>query len=417
MAAKKQRFLVVDDDADSRATIVEFLEAMGHSDVLQAQDGAEALRLVQSGEAVDFIISDWEMPQLTGIQLLQSLRSLPQTAHVPFLMVTSPVSQELEKVVLAAESLVDAYLIKPFPLEQLRTKIDKMRGAAQDVDTQKIAVVVDDDPDARDMTREYLQQFGFKTVEAFANGKDTLAFLRRMHAHIGLIVSDWEMPDINGIELLRACRTHPDYQAIPFLMVTSQTSMENMKVMQAAKSAVDQYLLKPFSGDDFKMRVGQVLEKSRSRSKIEKLVQTASQHLQYRRWEEAKEVFDEILRVDPVNDFALREMGDLILKAQGVDAAIPIYKQAVDFSPLNAANYLKLMNAYELHGWTDRAIQLLRQAVANISFHADLHFHLGRLYFRKGQVDAARTELEKALELQIHHQEARLMLEMLPKKK
>src|SRR5262245_52319320 len=111
---KPLHFLVVDDDADSRTTIQDYLLEMGHSQVALASDGGEALRLLDRDPSINFIISDWDMPSVNGLSLLQRVKATPTRAHMPFLIVTSPISEEAEKVVSAAESMVDGYLIKPF---------------------------------------------------------------------------------------------------------------------------------------------------------------------------------------------------------------------------------------------------------------------------------------------------------------
>src|SRR6185437_10420815 len=139
------------------------------------------------------------------------------------------------KVIMAAESSVDAYIIKPFRSQMLKDKIDKIlqlsvHGPAKE------AVVVDDDDDARAMIMEYLKQLGFKNIHSFTGAKEALSHLQQSRDMVGLIVSDWEMPDMNGLELLKACKQSQALAEIPFLMITSQSSVERMKVLQAAKA-------------------------------------------------------------------------------------------------------------------------------------------------------------------------------------
>ena len=72
--------------------------------------------------SINFIISDWDMPLMNGLTLLQRIKSDPGKANLPFLIMTSPISQEAEKVMLAAENMVDGYLIKPFRSQALQRK-------------------------------------------------------------------------------------------------------------------------------------------------------------------------------------------------------------------------------------------------------------------------------------------------------
>lgn len=405
-------FLVVDDDAASRTTIAEYLRSLGYERITVARDGTEGMRFLDRDATINFIISDWDMPLLDGLGLLQRVKFNPTRAHLPFMIVTSPVSEEAEKVVLAAGNMVDGYLIKPFRSAALKEKIDKIlsltvRGP------QRQVICVDDDPDARQTVVEYLKQLGYKDIQEFGDGRAGLNYLLANIDRVGLIVSDWEMPEMTGIQFLQSCKSHPKLQEIPFLMITSQTSVEKMKVMQAAKSNVDQYLLKPFRADDLRKKVEDLLEKSRSFGDIRKLTLEAVEHLEHGRYPAAQQKFEEVLKLNPENDIALRGMGDVQLKVKGVQASLPFYRRAVEANPVNAKGYQKLASAYEQVGWADKAIALLQTGISQISFNGDLHFQLGVLYNKKDWTEQAKAEFEKTLELQLDHQEARLMLEML----
>jgi tetratricopeptide (TPR) repeat protein len=228
-----------------------------------------------------------------------------------------------------------------------------------------------------------------------------------------MVISDWEMPQMSGIDLLKACKSTQGLAEIPFLMITSQSSMERMKVMQAARANVDDYLLKPFTGADLKKRIGTLLDRARSRSKIATIVVEAIGHMDQGRFQKAKELFDQAIKIDPESDIVLRGLGDAVLKTKGVEASIPHYRKAVEVNPLNAKGYLKLAAAYEQVGWLDKAVALLQTANAQISFNADLHFQLGWVFQKKGMIPQAKAEFEKTLEIQMDHQEARLMLDTL----
>jgi two-component system chemotaxis response regulator CheY len=263
------------------------------------------------------------------------------------------------------------------------------------------------------MMVEYLKSLGFRDAHAEKDGKAALKYLLEHRSSIGLIISDWEMPEMTGIELLKLMRANPELTEIPFLMVTSQGSMERMKVVQAAQAQVDQYLLKPFSVSDIKQKVDFLLERSRSRREVNKLSTEAAILLEKGSYLAAVALFEEAVSLDPHHDGALRGLGDALLKAKGIEAAMPFYKRAVEANALSARNYLKLASAYEQVGLLDKAVSLLQSAVQQIGFNPELHFTLGKLYSRKGMVVQAQAEFEKTLEIQLDHQEARIMLDML----
>jgi two-component system, chemotaxis family, chemotaxis protein CheY len=409
---KQLHFLVVDDDAESVSMVTEYLKSMGYEHVSTAKDGAEATRALDADPTINFVISDWDMPYMNGLSLLQRVRASPVRANIPFLIMTSPISAEADKVIMAAESYVDGYVIKPFRSQVLRDKIDKMLQASVH-GLQKQVVVVDDDKDARAMVVEYMKAFGFKDVHECENGKQALEHISQNHEKIGMIVSDWEMPELTGVELLRVCKTQKNLSEIPFLIITSQSSMERMKVMQAAKAQVDQYLLKPFKGDEIKKRIDALLLKQQSKREVQAHLTEANTHLEHGRYQRAQAAFEKILTLDATNEVALRGLGDIYSKIKGVEAALPFFKRAVEAAPMNAQNYLKLSASYEQVGLIDKAISLLQTANQSIGFNAELHFQLGKLYSKRGMVPLAKAEFEKTLEIQLDHQEARLMLEMM----
>ncbi|MBY0471042.1 response regulator [bacterium] len=413
---KTLHFLVVDDDADSLKTIIEYLKSMGFEKVTQARDGAEALQLLEKLQTINFIISDWDMPNLNGLNLLQQIRSNPAFAQIPYLIVTSPISQETEKIVLAAESMVNAYLIKPFRSQVLKDKIERtlelsVRGP------QKQVVVVDDDADALSMVMEYLNKLGFRDIKAFNEGASAVEYMLQNHESVSIVISDWEMPGMSGVELLRTLRSHTQLHQIPFLMITSQSSMDRMKVMQAARANVDQYLLKPFTVSDLKKRVDLLLKKSVNLFQIENLVSEAAEHYSHGRFQKAFDLFDAALKIDGAHEVALAGMADVLVKLRGVQAALPFYKKAIDSNSVNPQGYARLASAYEQIGLLDKAIAIMQSGVRNVSFSAELHFQLGRVYNKAGMIAEARVEFEKTLEIQLDHKEARLMLELLNERK
>jgi tetratricopeptide (TPR) repeat protein len=189
--------------------------------------------------------------------------------------------------------------------------------------------------------------------------------------------------------------------------------MERMKVMQAAKAQVDQYLLKPFTADEIKKRIDALISKQQNRREVQALMSDATDHLEHGRYQRAQAVYEKVLKLDAANETALRGIGDIFSKIKGVEAAAPYYKKAVEANPMNAKNYLKLAGAYDHVGLIDKAISLLQTANQTIGFSAELHFQLGKLYSKRGMVPLAKAEFEKTLEIQLDHQEARLMLEMM----
>jgi len=120
---KTINILVVDDFAAMRKIIKGVLKELGFSNVVEADDGAVALAKLKEGD-FKFIISDWNMPSMLGIDLLRAVRADEKLKAVPFLMVTA--ESRKEDVLTAMEAGVSSYVIKPFTPDALETKITEI---------------------------------------------------------------------------------------------------------------------------------------------------------------------------------------------------------------------------------------------------------------------------------------------------
>ncbi|HDH98932.1 MAG TPA: response regulator [Deltaproteobacteria bacterium] len=120
---KNMRILVVDDFATMRKVIRNLLRQTGYQNVTEAEDGVAALKELRS-QKIDFVISDWNMPNMTGIELLKAVRADSELSSLPFLMVTAESLKE--NVVEAVKAGVSNYIVKPFTAEVLSEKIEKI---------------------------------------------------------------------------------------------------------------------------------------------------------------------------------------------------------------------------------------------------------------------------------------------------
>jgi len=122
-ADKNMRILVVDDFSTMRRIIKNILRQLGYNNIVEADDGTAAVGVLER-EKIDFIISDWNMPQMTGIELLRHVRQTEQFKDTPFLMVTAEAQQE--NIIEAVKAKVSNYIVKPFTADTLQEKIEKI---------------------------------------------------------------------------------------------------------------------------------------------------------------------------------------------------------------------------------------------------------------------------------------------------
>lgn len=123
MADKNLRFLVVDDFATMRRIVRNLLKDLGYNNVEEAEDGSDALSKLQAS-SVDFVISDWNMPNMDGLQLLNEIRKDERLKAIPVLMVTAEAKKE--NIIAAAQAGASGYVVKPFTAATLEEKLNKI---------------------------------------------------------------------------------------------------------------------------------------------------------------------------------------------------------------------------------------------------------------------------------------------------
>lgn len=112
--------LVVDDFSTMRRIVNSLIREAGFGAVTEAEDGVEALRKLENGN-FKFIVSDWNMPNMTGLELLKAVRSAPSLKHLPFLLITAEARKE--NIIDAAQAGADGYIVKPFTAAILSDKM------------------------------------------------------------------------------------------------------------------------------------------------------------------------------------------------------------------------------------------------------------------------------------------------------
>lgn len=123
------RFLIIDDSVPMRRIVANVLARLGHTDVVLAPNGRDALRRLET-EQIDFVITDWYMPEMTGLEFLRHVRANPATREVPILIVTANASKA--DVTQAVKLGVDGYILKPFTADFLKARIEAIcAGRAQ----------------------------------------------------------------------------------------------------------------------------------------------------------------------------------------------------------------------------------------------------------------------------------------------
>lgn len=120
---KNIKILIVDDFSTMRRIIKNLLRDLGYNNTFEADDGATALPMLEAGD-FQFVVTDWNMPIMQGIDLLKAIRKSPKLKALPVLMVTAEAKRE--QIIEAAKAGVNGYIVKPFTAATLREKLDKI---------------------------------------------------------------------------------------------------------------------------------------------------------------------------------------------------------------------------------------------------------------------------------------------------
>jgi two-component system chemotaxis response regulator CheY len=123
MADKNMKFLVVDDFSTMRRIVRNLLKELGFANVDEAEDGVAALQKLRGG-GFQFVVSDWNMPNMTGIELLREIRADATLKSLPVLMVTAEAKKE--NIIEAAQAGASGYVVKPFTAATLEEKLNKI---------------------------------------------------------------------------------------------------------------------------------------------------------------------------------------------------------------------------------------------------------------------------------------------------
>jgi DNA-binding response OmpR family regulator len=235
----KKLILLADDSPLIHRHTVPMLEDDGY-EVISANDGVEAIELARQHRP-DLVITDIEMPRLDGYGVCKTLKEDPAMAHVPVLVCSSlGEAADLER---GFDAGADDYLVKPVMPEELSTRVRALVQGALPGARERV-LVVDDSPAQRHYVADCLARQGFDVTTA----EDGRVALRKAQAvRPSLIVSDYEMPNMSGFELVHAIRRDPELRQTPVIMLTARDTKRDRAQLRAAGASA--YLAKPFSQD------------------------------------------------------------------------------------------------------------------------------------------------------------------------
>jgi two-component system, sensor histidine kinase and response regulator len=289
---KKSTFLVVDDFDSMRKVTINQLKQLGAVKIMEAANGAEAMKIL-ARQPITMILSDWNMPVMSGLELLLSIRSDPKLYALPFMMITA--EAERDRVMLAIRAGVSELLVKPYTAGRLAERVEKSlnwkprlnrpmdpeialagsqyrlsegskavaatpatattasvptRPSAAPMQEKPTILVVDDTPDNLTLLSGLFKED--YRVRIAHNGDKALS-IAQSDTPPDLILLDIMMPGMDGFEVAQQLRAHPTSEHIPVIFVTAMTG-EDARLKGMELGAVD-FVTKPIDPDALKIRV------------------------------------------------------------------------------------------------------------------------------------------------------------------
>jgi response regulator RpfG family c-di-GMP phosphodiesterase len=221
-----------------------------NAEIILAEDGQEGLDLALQ-EEFDIVVSDIDMPKINGIELCRTLKKTATTQGTPVVMVSTFDSDgDVDKGFQAgASAYISKYEIESRLLKTVESVLSKSKFKGD-----RLVMVVDDSKVVLRIVEKGLAEAGFRVITA-ENGKKALNLLDTIQPD--LILSDIEMPDINGFDFCGAVHTNPDLSSIPIIAMSSKTDRGYMKRM--LQNGASAYLCKPFNIDELVILVEKML--------------------------------------------------------------------------------------------------------------------------------------------------------------
>ena len=260
IAIEELQVLLIEPSATQAKIVANYLSELGIHNVDRQQEGGKALQLIDE-TMPDLVICTMYLPDMTGTTVVETLRGNDKYTDVAFMLISSETSfRYLDPIRQAG---IVGILPKPFKktdlIRGLNSTIDFISPTAIDFEDLEIenmkVLIVDDSKMARKHIRRILEGLGFEQITEAVDGKDAMGIIEG--SFFDLIVTDYNMPEVDGGELVEYIRNKSSQRSVPVLMVTSENNESRLAaVEQAGVSAICD---KPFETDTVKTLITNVL--------------------------------------------------------------------------------------------------------------------------------------------------------------
>jgi len=261
---KKKFVLVVDDDVGILNLVEKILKGTDF-DVLLASDASDGIKIAKKYNP-SIILLDINMPKFDGFMTCKTLKRNVDTKNIPVIFLTGEKSKDhIQKAIKVGAS---GYIVKPFMPDDLLTRLRKIMESEEPLRFKKSKekkeikvdlkiLVVSNSTIIRKILINSVKKAGYPNVKEVENGSDALALL--MTGDFNFLITDWDMPLMNGIELTKAIRSDERLKNLPIIMVTSMD--RNKNILNAKKAGVDEYITTESDASKLKDKIPDILRR------------------------------------------------------------------------------------------------------------------------------------------------------------
>lgn len=254
--------LIVESSPMQQRVIALALQKRGVTHLAFASDGNDAFKQMNA-RVPSFVVSSLYLPDMLATDLVHAMRVLDELAHVPFILVSSETKPEVIDTIRQAGACT--FLPKPFSQAQLAAAMratisflqaDESLALAAGIDLETLRVlIVDDSANSRRFIRRVLEQLGIEHLQEAADGREAARIMGE--DYVDLVITDYNMPDMNGRELISHIRTQSWQSSVPIVMVTSEKNPA--RLAEAREAGVSAICEKPFDPRTIKTLIEQAL--------------------------------------------------------------------------------------------------------------------------------------------------------------
>ena len=359
---------------------------------------------------VDIVFVSWKI-NWNSPTFLSQLRSKEQTRNALIYLILFNEDYDMIREFFGAGDLVDQILIKPFRARELVQRVRLyLRAPLSD---ESSALIVDGNGTIREMIKDCLGSMGFQKIMEVSPGDEAVNLVTTGKNLFSVIVSTWEMGGNSAFELHRAIQQTSRIAGTPLLLVTSQTSIDQIRQAQSSANYINGFLLTPFDPKNLRIEIQSIVEKIQ-RNRIVRIAESEAKAL-FSSGDHARaiECLSRAAERLPDSTAVYEALGDMYRQEKGCEVkALEAYEKAVKLEPYRPQFVAKCSEAYLVIGRIHDTIRIIKNYLQRFGFDDRARTELAKIFLKAGDYGAACVELRRCTNINPSNKAAAALLQV-----